>query len=120
MKQKKKKAKQEKREHRVGKLVLALVLPAAALLIAVSFVLLSMTYGTVRRELSIELGEDTPDAAAFLRSETGEAEYDAAPETRYLKAGDYTLRVRVNGRVVPVILRCWKRIFPLTVRIWPR
>ncbi len=83
----------------------AALLPVLALAVSVSFVLLCMYYGAVRRTLTIELGEETPEASAFLRRETGEAEYGSEPEALYRKAGVYRLTVRADGRAVPVLLR---------------
>lgn len=83
----------------------AALLPVLALAVSVSFVLLCMYYGAVRRTLTIELGEETPEASAFLRRETGEAEYGSEPEAFYRKAGVYRLTVRADGRAVPVLLR---------------
>ena len=102
---KKKISKQQKREHRLRNMILAIALPVLALLIAVSFVLLSVFYGAVRRSLTIELGSESPEAAAFLRRDGGEAAYETAPEPVYRKPGSYRLSIRHAGRTVPVVLR---------------
>lgn len=94
----------QKRVHPVRNLVLALILPILALMLAVVFVLLCAAYGGVKRRLTIELGEITPEAGAFLRREAGDAAYETEPEELYRKAGSYPLRVVTNGRAVPVIL----------------
>lgn len=103
---KKKKNKQpQKREHPVRNTILAIVLPVAAILIAAFFVLISVFYGAVRRSVTVELGEETPEATAFLRRDGDEAAYETAPEPVYRKAGDYRLKVLYRGRAVPVVLR---------------
>lgn len=95
----------QKREHPVRNLILSIALPVLALAIAVSFVLMSVVYGGVRRSLAIELGEDSPEATAFLRRDTGEAGYEIPPEPQYRKPGNYPLKIRFEGRAVPVVLR---------------
>ena len=105
MRKRKQTTQPQKREHPLRNLILAIVLPVLALVIAVSFVLMSVVYGGVKRSLAIELGDETPDAAAFLRRDTGEAAYETAPELKYRKPGNYTLRIRFEKRTVPVVLR---------------
>lgn len=85
--------------------VLAVIAPCFALVLAVAFVLFAYAFGGVRRRITIELGEVSPEAAAFLRQESGDAEYVFAPEACYRAAGDYPLRVCTDGRTVPVVLR---------------
>ena len=104
-KKQKKQAVRTKRTHPKLKFALALALPVLALAIAAVFVLLCVTYGGVRRRLTIELGTITPEASAFLRGETGEAAYETEPEELYRAAGDYPLSVLYRGRAVPVTLR---------------
>ena len=87
------------------RLILTVLLPVLALAVSVSFALLCARYGGVRRSLCIELGERSPEAGAFVRGERDDAAYAAAPEPVYHSAGNYRLRVAVNGRTVPVILR---------------
>ncbi|MBR4906184.1 MAG: hypothetical protein IKZ44_04950, partial [Clostridia bacterium] len=111
MKQSKKQKKQKKqtvrtkRTHPKLKFAVALMLPILAIAIVAAFVLLCMTYGGVKRTVTIELGTITPEASAFLRGESDEAAYETEPEEFYRAVGDYPLRVRYHGRTVPVVLR---------------
>lgn len=96
---------EQKRAHTRRDLLLAAILPVLALAVSVSFALLCFRYGGVRRSLRIELGQESPEAAAFLRSDTETAEYESAPERVYREAGNFPLRIVTNGRAVPVVLR---------------
>ena len=93
------------REHALWYTVLTGLLPVFALALAATFVLLCIVYSSVRPFVTIELGEDSPEAEAFLCSRSGDAAYTAAPEVRYRTAGNYPLRVLWRGHAVPVLLR---------------
>lgn len=86
------------------RLILTVFLPVFALAVSVSFALLCFRYGGVRRSLSVELGEQSPEVGAFLRRERDDAAYVTAPEPVYESAGTYHLRISVGGQTVPVIL----------------
>ncbi|MBQ6235795.1 MAG: hypothetical protein IJK54_07735 [Clostridia bacterium] len=103
-KKQKKHAVRTKRTHPKLKFAVAIALPVIAIAIAAVFVLLCLTYGGVKRTLTIELGTITPEASAFLRGETGEAAYETEPEEFFRQAGDYPLRVLYRGRAVQVVL----------------
>ena len=105
MKQNRQQENRPKQEHPVRRLVLTLAVPVLALVLAAAFIIISIRYGAVRRSVTIELGEQTPEATAFLRRDTGEAAYETAPEPIYREPGNYRMKVIANGRSVPVILR---------------
>lgn len=92
--------------------VLTGILPVFALVLAVSFVLLCVAYGGVRAFVTIELGENSPEVAAFLRKEFPDAEYRLAPEERYTSAGNYPVRVYADGRTVPAVLKIRDTVAP--------
>ena len=104
-KKQKKQAVQMKQTHPKLRFAVALMLPLLAIAIVTAFVLLCVAYGGVRRTVTIELGAITPEASAFLRREAGEATYKTEPEEVFRQTGDYPLRVRYQGRTVPVVLR---------------
>ena len=96
---------EQKPKHALWYGMLTVVLPFFSLLLSVAFVLFCRTYGSIRRSVTIELGEESPGIDAFLRKSDAEAEFVAAPEPRYSTPGSFSLRVRANGRTVPVVLR---------------
>ena len=103
-KKQKKQAVRTKQTHPKLRFAVTLILPVLAIAIVAAFVLLCMTYGGVKRTVTIELGTATPEASAFLRREPDEAAYETEPEEVYRQTGDYPLRVRYHGRTVPVVL----------------
>ena len=104
MRQRETEAENRSRHHGLWYSVLAVSLPLFALALSVAFVLVCTVYGGVRLRVSVELGEDSPPAAAFLRNGT-DASYLEAPKLLYTAEGDYALRICTGGRTVPVFLR---------------
>ena len=86
------------------------VLIAFACVLALCFVLLCLSYLSLRPLLTVELGDPMPEATAFLRGD-GEAAYEETPDRAY-PAGAHLLRIRVNGHVRTVMLRVRDTIPP--------
>ncbi|MBQ1820261.1 MAG: hypothetical protein II117_01530 [Clostridia bacterium] len=105
MKRQKTEGERQRRERSLWYSVLTVVLPLFAAALAALFVALCILYGRVRPTVTIELGEYSPDASAFVRAENDGAAYVTEPEERYRAAGDYRLRVRTGRLTVPVVLR---------------
>ncbi len=98
-------AERQKRERSLWYGVLTAVAPLFAAALTAAFVLLCATYGAVRPTLTIELGETSPEARAFARTDADEMTYALAPDATYRAAGDYRLSVHTGSRAVPVFLR---------------
>ena len=104
MKREKTEAEAAHREQSLWFGILRVVLPLFAAVLAGLFVLVCAIYGRARSSLTIELGEDTPEASAFLRKETDAASYLTQPEAHYRKPGNYRLTVHTRTMDIPVTL----------------
>ena len=102
----------QSREHALWYTVLKIGLPLIAAVLAALFVVVCAAYGRVRPSLTIELGEESPEASAFLRTDRYAAFYVSEPEIRPKKAGAYRLTVRTGSMDVPVTLRVKDTIAP--------
>ena len=111
MKQERTERNRQSRERSLSYAILSVALPLFALFLAVLLIVFCAWSITVRPVLTIELGEESPDAAAFL-NRAGTARYVTAPETRYQAAGNHLLRIDYNGRVRPVVLRVRDTVAP--------
>ena len=105
MKREKTEAERQLREHALWYTVLKYGIPLFALVLSSLIVLLCAVYGKVRPVITIELGEDTPEASAFVRTDAGDALYRTEPELQYRKAGNYRLTVLTGKINAPVLLR---------------
>ena len=112
MKQARTEADRQRREHALWFTVLKFGLPVFAAMIAALFVLVCVAYGRVRPIVTIELGENSPEASAFLRSDAFDARYRSEPEIRYKKAGDYRLYILTGNMSVPVRLQVKDTVSP--------
>ena len=104
MKREETEAKRQQREQSLWFGILKAALPLFAAVIAALFVLVCAMYGRVRPTVVIELGEDSPEVSAFLRTADGEAMYGSEPDPLYRKAGKYRLSVRTRAMEIPVTL----------------
>ena len=111
MKQRRTEGNRQSRERSLSYAILSVALPLFALLISACLIVFCAQSITVRPVLTIELGEESPDASAFL-NRAGTASYLTGPETRYRTAGNRLLRIEVGGRVRPVVLRVRDTVAP--------
>jgi len=111
MKERQTEQRRQTREHSLWYAIVTVALPLFALLLAAVLIAFCISSITVRPVLTIELGDESPDASAFLNRE-GSAAYVTAPEPCYQTAGNRLLRIDVNGRVRPVVLRVRDTIAP--------
>ena len=91
--------------------ITAALLPVFALLASTAFVLFCAARVKVRPTVTIELGTESPAAAAFARNGADVA-YRTAPQTRYRSAGSYRLWVNAGVLPVPVSLRVVDTVAP--------
>ncbi len=105
MKRERTEAERQLREHALWYTVLKYGIPLFALVLSALIVLLCAVYGKVRPVITIELGEDTPEASAFVRTDAEDALYRTEPELQYRKAGNYRLTVLTGKINAPVLLR---------------
>lgn len=111
MKRERTETERQSRENALWYSVLKIGLPLFAAVLAALFVLACAVYGKVKPVVTIELGEDSPEADAFLRTD-GSASYLIEPEVRYQNTGSYRLSVLTGKMNVPVILRVKDTIAP--------
>lgn len=102
----------QKHERALWYWILTATLPFTALMLSAAVVLLCVAFGRIRPEATIELGEKTPAASAFARSDRFDAAYETPPEERYQAAGDYRLRIRTGVLSVPVTLHVRDTVAP--------
>lgn len=111
MKERQTEQRRQTREHSLWYAIVSVALPAFALLLAAVLIAFCVSSITVRPVLTIELGDESPEASAFLNRE-GTAAYVTAPEPRCKTAGNRLLRIEVNGHVRPVVLRVRDTVAP--------
>lgn len=103
---------EQKHRHGLWYWILTAVLPVVALALSAVIVLLCVAFCRIRPNVTIELGEETPEASAFARNEAFDAAYETAPEERYRAAGDYRLRIRTGILSVPATLHVRDTVAP--------
>ena len=111
MKERQTEQRRQTREHSLWYAIVSVALPVFALLLAAVLIAFCVSSITVRPVFTIELGDESPDASAFL-NRAGSAAYVTAPEPCYQTAGNRLLRIEVNGRVRPVVLRVRDTVAP--------
>ncbi len=102
----------QKNERALWYWILTATLPLIALMLSAAIVLLCAAYGRIRPETTIELGEETPAASVFARSDRFDVAYETPPEEHYKAEGDYRLRIRTGVLSVPVTLRVRDTVAP--------
>lgn len=98
------------RRRSTGRAILSTALIVLFALVAAGVLCACLLYRTTLPSLTVELGDVTPEASAFLRGE-GTAEYVTTPEHEY-PIGNYVLEIKVNGRSRLVLLRVRDTIPP--------